>query len=449
MPYEGEFAGYKPLQRIVETERVKNLLKKSRVCPPNGAGTPVLAPKGPPDALTPPPVFAVAIDGSWAEVDVRNGYPGAKVGYCTVASVLLDLFKVEQLDASRPVDPREFRKTEEASTLDAAMPGCNVVTRAHTSAVDSFREALYENFHDVIIDPEDGKSLLDTYEDLIQTGHSATISCPYSGPTGCDKHIKIGLGVGSCDCEHRRPIYSTDALRIHERFHDNTTNGEAFGEIVQVWERVLLLHLLRWFERHNFLDRVSKIAFIVDGPLAIFGHPAWLSPLIKNELKRLNRVVRLHAKDDLMIIGVEKSGAFVTHFEEVDKTESGEPYFPSRSYALLRDEYIKQRIVFSVSDKPYGKDTYFGRKFFYKTKSGARIVATLPILDDAQDDITKDDVTLYPNFGRICKLLDGLVSSRFPNSVGPIVTAHSHAAIPLTLGSKVLEQLARALMKTD
>ena len=59
-------------------------------------------------------------------------------------------------------------KTEEASTLDAAMPGCNVVTRTHTSAIDSFREALYENFHDVIVDAEDGKSLLDTYEDLIR-----------------------------------------------------------------------------------------------------------------------------------------------------------------------------------------------------------------------------------------------------------------------------------------
>jgi hypothetical protein len=181
----------------------------------------------------------------------------------------------------------------------------------------------------------------------------------------------------------------------------------------------------------------------------MFGHPAWLSPLIKAELKRLNKLVRDGTNNDLLIIGVEKTGAFVSHFEEIDKTASGEPYFPSRSYALLTDEYIKQRIIFSVSDKPYGKDTYFGRKFFYKAKSGARIVATLPILDDAQDDISRDDVALYPSFGRICSLLDKLVSSRFPNAVGPIVSAHSHAAIPLTLGTKVLEQLARALMKGD
>lgn len=449
MPYEGEFAAYKPLQRIAETERVKNLLKKSRVYLPSAAGTLTLTPRVPPEISGPLPIFAVAIDGSWAEVDVRNGYPGAKVGYCTVASVLLDLLKIDQLDASRPVDPMEFRRTEEASTLDAAMPGCNVVTRTHTSAIDSFREALYENFHDVIVDAEDGKSLLDTYEELMETGHSSDIGCPYSGQSGCDKRVSVTAGVGSCGCERRYPIYSTDALRIHERFHDNTTNGEAFGEVVQVWERLLLLHLLRWFERREVLDRVSKIAFLVDGPLAMFGHPAWLSPLIKGELKRLNRTVRDHANSDLLIIGIEKTGAFVSHFDEIDKTSSGAPYFPNRSFALLTDGYIKQRIVFSVSDKPYGKDTYFARKFFYKARSGARIVATLPMLDDAQDDISKDDVGLYPSFGRICVLLDKLVSSRFPNAVGPIVSAHANAAIPLTLGTKVLEQLARALMKSE
>jgi len=449
MPYEGEFAGYKPLQRIAETERVKSLLKKSRVFLPDSAGAPALVPKTPPEISTPLPIFAVAIDGSWAEVDVRNGYPGAKVGYCTVASVLLDLLKIDQLDAARPVDPMEFRKTEEASTLDAAMPGCNVVTRTHTSAVDSFREALFENFHDVIVDSEDGKSLLDTFEAIMKLRLSANISCPYSERSGCDKHIPVSRGIGSCECERRNPIYSTDALRIHERFHDNSTNGEAFGEVVQVWERILLLHLLLWFERREVLYRVPKIAFIVDGPLAMFGHPAWLSPLIKTELKRLNKIVREHTGNDLLIIGVEKTGAFVTHFEEVDKTSSGEPYFQNRSYALLTDEYIKQRVVYSQSDKPYGKDTYFGRKFFYKAKSGARIVATLPILDDSQDDISQDDITLYPNFGRICSLLDKLVSSRFPNAVGPIVSAHANAAIPLILGTKVLEQLAKALMKSD
>ena len=45
MPYDGEFAGYRPLQRIVETERVQNLLRKSRVFQPNTTNT--VSPKQP------------------------------------------------------------------------------------------------------------------------------------------------------------------------------------------------------------------------------------------------------------------------------------------------------------------------------------------------------------------------------------------------------------------
>ena len=216
---------------------------------------------------------------------------------------------------------------------------------------------------------------------------------------------------------------------------------------MQVWERILLIHLLRWFERNGLLVQITKIVFILDGPLAMFGHPAWLSPLIKAELGRLNQVVRSQTGSDLLILGVEKTGAFVAHFEEIDKTQSGESFFPARTYALLTDKYIKERVIFSVSDKPYGQDTYFGRKFLYKAKSGARVVGTMPILDDAQGDTSAGDISKYPSFASICSILDKVVSSRFPNSVGPIITAHSHAAIPLTLGTKVLQQLARALVK--
>ena len=253
-------------------------------------------------------------------VDVRNGYPGAKVGYCTVASVLLDLLKVEQLDASRPINPTDFRKTEEASTLDAAMPGCNVVTRDHTSAIDSFREALYENFHDATINSEDGRLLLNTYQELKEMRPSEPITCPYLAQFGCERHVSVGLGVGSCGCEYRRPIYSTDALRIHERClrqhnkwrgirRNHTSMGtralDSSASLVRAGEMFCMS---------------SKIAFLMDGPLAVmFGHPAWLSPRIKAELKRLNKIVRGRTNDDLLIIGVEKTGAFVSHLRRLIK----------------------------------------------------------------------------------------------------------------------------------
>ena len=204
---------------------------------------------------------------------------------------------------------------------------------------------------------------------------------------------------------------------------------------------------MRCFERKKWIDDLTSLAFFLDGPLAVFGHPAWLSACISAELKRLNALLFKQTGKELFIVGIEKSGAFVSHFDDIDKTETGEPRFPPRSFLFPTDQYIKDRIIFSNSTKRYGADTYFGRKLFYKTASGARIVASIPFLTDAQDTLATDDVTLYPQFGKVCSMLDKLVSSRFPNSVSPIVSAHAHAAIPLELGAKVLQQLARALMR--
>ena len=75
-------------------------------------------------------------------------------------------------------------------------------------------------------------------------------SCPYDHE-GCVEHIPIPFGNTNCPCGKLNPIYSTDALRIHERFSHDGTNGEAFGLVSEVWGKVLLVHLLRCFERRG------------------------------------------------------------------------------------------------------------------------------------------------------------------------------------------------------
>jgi hypothetical protein len=449
MPYEGEYAGYRSVRRLANAEKVQQLLKRARVAAPNTelvGPTPRPAPSAP-NAL---PAFVVGIDGSYSEVPVRNGYPGAHIGYCTVASVLINLELIDKLDEARPVDPRLFRETEQAATVDAALPGSNVVTRNHCSARDAFREAVFDVLHDAVIDEEDHTRLLDTYEALLQRkpqGRGQT--CPYDHE-GCDQHVIVGPGTTACPCNKQKPIYSTDALRIHERFSDVGTNGEAFGLVSEVWGKLLLVHLLRCFERRGWLDRLGQLAFVLDGPLGVFGPPAWLSAAISAELKRINGLYRAKAGTDLLVLGIEKTGMFVTHFDEIDQTEqAGVARFAPRSYLMLTDSYIKQRISLSDSTKRYGVDTYFGRKVFYKSASGSRIVTSIPFLTEAQDTLDTDDVNLYPRFGAACALLDRLASNRFPNAVTPLVSAHAEAAIPLELGAKVLQQLAKALMRRE
>ncbi len=449
MPYEGEFAGYRALRRISETEQVRQLLGRAKVFQAIRATTPITSRK-PPAAGPHLPDLILSIDGSYAEVDVRTGYPGAKLGYCAVASVLLDLKRLDELDAERPIDPQAFRETEQTNALDAALPGSNVVTRRQKSARDSFREELYDFLRETVIDDQDTTRLQATYEALL--AHKPTTQkqvCPYQSD-GCRQEFIVGAGQQDCPCPQRRLIYSSDALRIHERFRDLGTNGEAFGLVMQVWERILLIHLLRCFERENLLDRLDRLAFILDGPLAAFGPPAWISATMSTELKRLNGLVHARTGNDLILLGVEKTGDFVAHFEEIDQTEQpGVARFQPGEYLLPTDSYIKERIVPSESSRRYGQDTYFGRKVFYKTRSGARIVATIPFLSDAQDTLDSDDVRLYPQFGTCCVLLDKLVSCQYPNALTPLVAAHAQAAIPLSLGTKVLQQLTQALLSKD
>ena len=397
MPYEGEYAHYQPLKRIVESERVQQLLRRCRILERSTLVQHV-TPKPPPDAAATLPSLVLAIDGSHAEVDVRNGYPGAKVGYCSVASVIMNLAEVDRLDANRPISPVDFRKTEQPSSDASALPGCNVITRDHTSARDSFREAVFDLLHDAIIDEDDHTRLLATYQALLANKPTDQIACPYSH-LNCDREVSIGQNVASCPCSLQKPLLPTDALRIHERFNDDSgTNGEAFGLVMQVWERLLLVHLLRCFEQRDWLPKLAEIAFFLDGPLAVFGPPAWLSAAIHKEIERINTKFREVTNSDLIVVGIEKSGNFVTHFEEVDKREDGSQHFSPRTYFLPTDTYIKKHIIYSDSTKRYGEDTYFGRKFFYKAASGARIVASIPFLRTDQDTLDTDDPSAFPQF---------------------------------------------------
>ena len=52
------------------------------------------------------PEWVLAVDGSHQEEPVRNGYPGAEIGYVTIAAVLMDIAKIKELDSQRPINPK-------------------------------------------------------------------------------------------------------------------------------------------------------------------------------------------------------------------------------------------------------------------------------------------------------------------------------------------------------
>jgi len=449
MPYEGEYASYGPLRRVASSERVQSLLKRCRRRESDAleesAKTIAPAPVAP---STWAPDYIIAVDGSHAEVPVENGFPGAEVSYVTVACVILDAARMRALDGLRPVDPRDFRTLESPASIDCVVPGCNVVIDGEASAAASMRKLVFEEFKSEAM-AEDGESLLDTFEVLLGLKPTSAREqrCPYDD---CPKEAtyRPSNGAVSCACSLKRPLYSTDALRFHEGMNAAGTNGAMFAEIMQVYERVWIVHILRTLEAKGWLSSLGRVALVLDGPLALFGHPAWVSQAISKELMRLNGAVRdATGGRDILLLGIEKTGMFVDHFTALDlDAKTNAARFANQSVLLLTDEYIHKNVIFSEG-KEYGKDTYFGRKLFYKTKSGARLVATLPYLVDDHRDLSRADASQFPRLADAMSLMDQVVSSRYPNALVPLVSAHAEAAIPLHLGRKVLEQLAKTLMK--
>lgn len=449
MAYEGEYASYGPLRRVANSERVQSLLKRCRRREDGSSepSTPAIAPASVAPSLWAPD-YIIAIDGSHAEVSVENGFPGAEVSYVTVASVILDVARMRALDALRPVDPRDFRTLESPASIDCVIPGCNVVIDGEMSAAASMRKMVFEEFKREAM-ADDGESFLATFEVLL--GHKPASAreqrCPYEDcPT--EARYRPTTGCVTCACALARSLYSTDALRFHEGMNAAGTNGAMFAEIMQVYERVWIVHILRTLEAKGWLSSLARVAFVLDGPLALFGHPAWVSQAISKELMRLNKAVRKATGGrDILLLGVEKTGMFVDHFTALDvDVKTNAPRFPNQSVLLLTDEYIHKNVIFSEG-KEYGKDTYFGRKLLYKTKSGARLVGTLPFLEDGHRDLSKVDASQFPRLADAMSLMDRVVSSRYPNALAPLVSAHAEAAIPLHLGRKVLEQLAKRFMK--
>lgn len=448
MSFEGEFASYEPLRRLFDSEKVKALQNRLKIRQQDEASADFegLIFKSDLTESTLQPDLVLAIDGSNLAAKAENGFPGAEFGYITIASVLIDLKLIGELEKKEFVEPKKFRETERASTIESVFPGCNVILDTEKNAKASLRRALFEELRNNTIF-SDGETLLDTYEHLLSlklsVGSGSTAKSPIEGFENED----MTYDYGEYTCPHSgEPLFSTDALRLHELMNPGGSNGEMFGQIMSTLEKLWLVHILRAFERKGWLATLRRVAFIMDGPLAVFSTSSWLTKVISHELARLNHLQRKVNGQDLLIIGIEKSGTFFNHFIEIDTTKDGiTDKFPKQSAQLLNDGYIKRNIIFSESPKPYGQDTYFGRKLFYKAASGQKIVPVIACFNEYQRKLDTANPDQFTRLADVMNLLDQLVSSRYPNSVSPLVSAHAEAAIPLNLGKRIFEDIAREL----
>lgn len=387
------------------------------------------------------PKRVIAIDGSNVAHKVQNGFPGADASLLMISVVRIDLTKLVSSSNEEMTMPHVFRDMEDARTVDAVLPGANIVRKSVSddTPLRYFRDEVFKTLERGTVS-QGHETLLETLYAIVGDRESS-IKCPIEDCTRTG--LNVDKGVTACPCGNGRLLY-TDTLRLFERFNDLGSNGEVHGEYRHLVEVLVLLNILRYFANKKRAHFLSECAFVLDGPLAMFGHTAWLTKNIKDELKRINTIVRDETGQDMALFGLEKSGQFVAHFEDIDWCDGSGPRgkIPNGTVIAPTKRYVHRNIVFRPDNaKPHGKDTYFGRKILYKTRSSNHAVLNCAMLNDASDDFDRNDPSCYPRLGDILDIMDHLSTYLYQDGFMPLVRAHAHAAIPLQKGTDILSSL--------
>lgn len=430
MPYPNERAGFSALEDLERRRVIEAFGDRLE----RGVDVPrePLPPFGSFRYGEPRPVV-VALDGSSIYHRIPARLPCTEAGLISVAIVRIDVEQLEslpRLPQSRATDPVSLRDTEQASTLQLALPGRNARSADGLTSREWFRtevQANLENGH------YGGENLATTLHALL--GNPRRIRCPNLQCESRPLTPQPGHMRSTCD-ECGTEVLLADALRAQEIFGDEQPCGDAHGRIRQALEILSLMNLLRELVKiENGRRALCRIAFVLDGPLAAF---STINVLRMGVLRELRRIDELLFPGRLLVMSGVKTGAFVQHFSELDEAPAPDSRIPSGTAWLPDDRYISENIVARTTDQAWGATTYFGRPLVVKTHSGQRLLLNL-----AQPEADPPLTNAFPP-----KVLGEAIATAARLGVGrheflPLRRAHAKAAIPFRAGAAIIESLAR------
>ena len=447
MPYRGEHATGDSLWRLEENPSVKAFRGAIRVR--NHGDNEGLPPTVEPARRQNDIRRIVAVDGSTVTKVVQNGFPMAEAALFNAAVIVIKVDELQRFDRDSIPSPSELRDLERVETMSAVLPGQNVVglSAEQDAPKKFFRQTIREELNFKLDD--DHESLLETFHAIAANAirDNATFQCPIEDcGQGSAGKVPRRTTDGPCECDRKVPLYSTDSLRLHERFHDHGTCEQAFTAFRMVTEHLLMVNIIRYFQRKLPPSCFDRTAFVIDGPLAIFGMPAWLKDHVQAEVTRIHEELTQAGRPGLLLMGIEKTGQFTEHMEELDWREfEGQRQRLANGTALVpTTEYVYKHIApNSNSTKAYGQAVHYGRKIMYKSRNGQHAVLMTPIVNSVGDEPNSTSLNAFPRLGDALDIIDDLYSHLYSDGFIPLIRANAHAAIPLRQGHGILAELFR------
>ena len=393
------------------------------------------------------PEYILSFDGSGSEIQIDERFPSTRIGYVQIAAVLVFLTKMIELEKRQFIDPIKLKMATNESLYSIVLPGSNIREKTCEDLQDSWRLNIYQIFKDYIIE---NQQLLDIFWELLtycgfqdqkyqRIFNDKVRLARCSANETCEDSSDVP--IEGCQCPNcNSDIYPTDILRVHEEINSLQSNEGPLHRVMNLLEHINLIGYLRYLISRR-PEVLGKMAFIIDGPLAIFGPQAWVHRAIFHFINE-NIFKKLQTKgiDCPVILGIDKTGNFAEHASIISK------FLEPQTLMVLTEDYIYDYVLSSKLPQSglYGSETYYGQRLFYKTKNNQMLTLTIPLLK--KEKLSIDVVTEHPALLRTLKLLDHIGTILYKDAVIPVALAHSFASIPLGMGSKVLKLLTQEYM---
>lgn len=412
--------------------------------------------------------FVYTVDGGFEAIPIDDNFPSAQVGFVQFSQNLVNLEKQSDMVLDGFVDPFKFNQIFEAKTESIDLPIFNTASINDSTILETTRKKIASFFRETKTYREDGECLSSTLlgilseEDLTKNIHCLNSTCRKSNNRFEFKKNDFLADNYVCTCPlcHEK-VYLTDILRLNELVDEEFGSHGILSRLSRVVEQLLPINFIRNLlkdERMSYLNRLtalSSIAFVLDGPLAIYGEPAKINRPILNYLCDINLKLKQHNLPGLVYFGLQKTGKIVEHVDLLIK------------HLQEKNELIKTNSVMVVSDnyrynfiepKPYedvslfGKETYYGQDMIIFNQQGNPYVITSLYPQKRTDYGFSDNIFSIESYTRISEtisLINELNVDMYNNALLPIVLAHKYASISLQPGVSTLTDFAQSFFNSE
>lgn len=393
------------------------------------------------------PEKVISSDASPYVEPISGKFPSTQIGYVKLSFMLINMDEYQNIASSdsRFVDPFKVAALHRnADAISFTLPGSNIRYKGADTVKEGFHTAVWEQLSDerTNFSGTEEFSAADTLMHI--SGGRVRVkrcaSCDYQPES--EFELTTNQPVIKCpNCD--KDIYSTDSLRLHEDVSDFGTNASPMTRFMNAVEHLTMASLIRMLASKQ-PTTLGSMAFVVDGPLAIFGQPAWISKKLMGFYYQVSEDLERLGCSMPLILGLQKDGMAMEHARAVSR------FLKPGSFRMIDDTYRKEYISAGSSNTPnFGDETYYGQDFIFKTEKGQVFVGAVPYPFATKENkrvfaSDKVKVANYPHLHKAFDFVRHFEFDLYENAVVPVALAHRHASISLVPGGKVLDLVTRS-----